>query len=53
MYQYLNMNEHIKSLNLCTRVSVCLFFIHLHTVAPISSKFGMMVQNLPGYVRDN
>jgi hypothetical protein len=27
---------------------VCLFFIHFYTVAPISVKFGMKMENIPG-----
>jgi hypothetical protein len=33
-------------------VCVGLFFIHFHTVAPVSTKFGVMVENLPGKVSD-
>jgi hypothetical protein len=29
-------------------VSVCLFFIHLHFMAPILTKFGMILKDLPG-----
>jgi hypothetical protein len=33
-------------------VCVCLLFIHLYTVAPIFTKFGTIVEDLPGDVID-
>jgi hypothetical protein len=39
---------------ICMKMSlfVCLFHIHFHTVAPISTKFVTMAGDLPGEVLD-
>jgi hypothetical protein len=36
----------------CEGKSVCLFFVHFHTVALTLTKFGKMVEDLPGEVLD-
>jgi hypothetical protein len=33
-------------------MSVCLIFVHIHTVEYISTKFGMMLENLLGELLD-
>lgn len=38
---------------LSRRVLFCLFFTHFHTIAPISFKFGMVVEDLFMEVLDN
>jgi hypothetical protein len=41
------------SWNLPASVCFCLFFVHLHTVAIISTKFGTMVNYVPTEVLDS